>query len=81
MKIHIDYKSMRRKLTTETFIIESKLIHGEKYDYSKVNYKTCKDKVIIKCILHNFEFEQKSLGHLQGKGLSTVELKIRKTDF
>lgn len=26
--------------TTEQFIVEAKSVHGDKYDYSKVEYKT-----------------------------------------
>ena len=29
---------MGKKLTTETFIEKAKKIHGDKYDYSKVEY-------------------------------------------
>ena len=35
--------------TKEEFIELAKKIHGNSYDYSKVEYKTCKDKVILKC--------------------------------
>ena len=44
------------------FIKKSKLIHGEKYDYSLVNYKTGKDKVIIICSIHG-EFLQTPFAH------------------
>ncbi len=47
---------------TEDFIIKSKKIHGEKYDYSLVNYKTGKDKVIIICHSHG-EFLQTPFAH------------------
>ena len=30
---------MPKKLTKEQFIAKSKLVHGNQYDYSKVNYK------------------------------------------
>ena len=35
------------KKTTEQFILESKNIFGDKYDYSKVEYKNYKEKVCI----------------------------------
>ena len=54
-------------LTTEKFISKSKLIHGEKYDYSKIDYKNCKTKVNIVCRYHG-DFFQTPDGHLQGKG-------------
>jgi hypothetical protein len=47
---------------TNDFIKKSKEIHGEKYDYSLVNYKTGKDKVIIICFIHG-EFLQAPFAH------------------
>jgi hypothetical protein len=47
---------------TEDFIIKSIKIHGNKYDYSLVNYKTGKDKVIIICSKHG-EFLQTPFAH------------------
>lgn len=47
---------------TKNFIIKSKKVHGEKYDYSLVNYKTGKDKVIIICPSHG-EFLQTPFAH------------------
>ena len=51
-----------RTSTTEGFIKKSQKIHGEKYDYSLVNYKTGKDKVIIICPKHG-EFLQTPFAH------------------
>ena len=42
-------------------------IHGNKYDYSLVNYKSSKEKVIIICHKHG-EFLQKPSLHLFGHG-------------
>jgi hypothetical protein len=47
---------------TEDFIEKSKETHGEKYNYSLVNYKTGKDKVIIICRFHG-EFLQTPFAH------------------
>jgi hypothetical protein len=44
-------------VTTEKFIEKAKEIHGSTYDYSKVDYKNAKTKVIIICSTHG-EFEQ-----------------------
>lgn len=41
-----------RKLTIEEFIEKAKKIHGDKYDYSKVNYKNNRTKVCIICPKH-----------------------------
>lgn len=48
--------------STEKFIEKSKKIHGDKYDYSLVKYKTGKDKVIIICLKHG-EFLQTPFAH------------------
>ena len=55
------------KKNTEDFIAISKKIHGDKYDYSKVEYIGCKSKVIIICNTHR-DFEQTPDSHLQGNG-------------
>ena len=52
---------------TEEFIENAKKIHGDKYDYSKVDYKNNKVKVCIICPEHG-EFWQKPNGHLSGNG-------------
>ena len=49
------------------FIIKAKEIHGNKYDYSKVNYKNNRTKVRIMCPEHG-EFQQTPAGHLSGRG-------------
>jgi len=45
----------------------AKNIHGNVYDYSKINFETSKNKIIIICKVHG-EFEQEAGSHLQGKG-------------
>ena len=55
------------KKTTEEFIEQARLIHGDKYDYSKVIYKGNKVPVIITCPVHG-DFMQAPLSHLQGQG-------------
>ena len=54
-------------LGNETFIENSKKIHGDKYDYSKVEYVNSHTKVKIICPIHG-EFEQRPNNHLQGQG-------------
>ena len=56
---------MGKILTNKEFIEKSKKIHGEKYDYSKVNYINGKTKVIIICPIHG-EFEQLPGVHMSG---------------
>ena len=49
--------------TTEQFIKEAKLIHGDEYDYSLVNYKNNRTKVKIICQKYGV-FEQTPSNHL-----------------
>lgn len=51
--------------TTEQFINEAKAIHGDRYDYSKVDYVNAEKKVIIICPDHG-EFLQTPHSHLKG---------------
>ena len=51
----------------DTFISEAKQIHGDKYDYSLVEYVNSKTKIKIICPEHG-EFEQIPSNHLKGKG-------------
>lgn len=53
--------------TTEKFINESKLIHGDKYNYNKVEYTKALIKVKIICPIHG-EFLQTPNSHLSGQG-------------
>ena len=62
------FESMRKSLvkTTEQFIEEAKRIHGDKYDYSKVDYIDGRTKVCIICPEHG-EFWQEPTKHTSGK--------------
>jgi len=42
-----------KRLTTEEFINKSKEVHGDKYDYSRVNYINNRTKVEIICPIHD----------------------------
>lgn len=53
--------------TTEQFVQEAKLVHGDKYDYSITNYKTASEKVEILCPEHGV-FSQEASSHLKGCG-------------
>jgi len=58
---------MTKSKTTEQFVIDAINIHGDKYNYSKVNYIGAKNKIIIICKIHD-EFAQKPNHHLTGSG-------------
>lgn len=52
-------------MDTSKFIEKAKLIHGDRYDYSLVDYKGYKYKIKIICPIHG-EFEQLVGNHLKG---------------
>jgi hypothetical protein len=56
-----------QRLTHEQFIEKAKVKHGDKYDYSKVNYVNNNTKVIIRCLIHG-DFEQIPASHFIGTG-------------
>jgi hypothetical protein len=56
-----------KKLSTEQFIIKAREKHGDKYDYSKVEYQNNMTNIIIICKKHG-EFLQQPSNHLMGKG-------------
>ena len=64
---------MPGKLTTEEFVQKAREVHGDKYDYSKVEYKNATTKVCIICPNHG-EFEQFPYKHLEGMGCSECGL-------
>ena len=56
-----------RKNTLEEFVKKARKVHGDKYDYSKVEYINQKSKVCIVCPEHG-EFWQAANNHLTGSG-------------
>lgn len=69
---------MSKRLTTEQFIIKAKLVHGDKYDYSNVQYINNNTKICIICPEHG-EFWQTPYSHLQGCGCNLCAEIKRKT--
>jgi superfamily II DNA or RNA helicase len=67
------------KKTTIQFIKEAKVIHGNKYDYSKTKYDGAHKKVTIICKEHG-EFEQVPISHLKGMGCSSCAGRNRTTE-
>ena len=59
----------RSKITTQQIIQDFKEVHGDKYDYSLVQYKTMHTKVVIVCPEHG-QFEQTPSAHLRPQGCS-----------
>lgn len=58
----------RQRYTTETWVEKMKKIHSDKYDYSKVVYKTAVIHVTIICKTCGDEFEQLPCVHIKGIG-------------
>ena len=61
---------MPRKKTTAQFIADARKVHGDRYDYSKVDYQGSAIKVCIVCRDHG-DFMQKPNSHLMGQGCPT----------
>lgn len=57
---------MSTRKTTDRFIAQARAIHGDRYDYSLVEYQTQGKHVVIRCRVHG-EFLQKPKLHLLGK--------------
>ncbi len=67
IKCGITQSNTNKYLTRDQFIQKAKVVHGDKYDYSKVDYKHSQDKIIITCMQHG-DFKQRSNAHLLGQG-------------
>jgi len=62
----------KRVVTTESFIAEAKEKYGDRYDYSKVDYKNKEHRVTIVCPVHG-DFQVYAREHLDGKGCPKCE--------
>jgi len=72
-------KTKKIKLTTEQFIEKARKIHGDKYDYSKVEYKNNQTKVCIICPEHG-EFWQTPSSHLSNRGCNKCSKPVNNTE-
>src|SRR5439155_26535526 len=76
---------MSTKLTTRAFIQRSREVHGNKYDYSRVDYRGANTPVEIICPVHGAFFQQ-PIVHTTGHGCRkcgdkrTRQAKIKKDD-
>ena len=60
---------MSKKLTKEEFIAKARVVHGDRYDYTLVNYVGSSQKVTIICPIEGHgTFEQRANDHLRGSG-------------
>jgi len=60
-------KEITKEKMIKDFIERSKIIHNEKYDYSKVGWTKSKEPTTIICPIHG-EFKQRKDIHLMGRG-------------
>ena len=74
-KCSLEKRTADKSYTTESFIKKAISIHGDKYDYSKVNYINSNTPVTIICSKHG-EFQQKPARHLQGSGCQKCSIEI-----
>ena len=56
-----------RRLTTEVFIQKARKVHGDKYDYSEVEYVSMLDHVKVICPKHG-PWMQRPANHMSGHG-------------
>ena len=66
-KCLIEYRRKLYKSSTEEFIEKARKVHGNRYDYSKVEYKNNTTKICIICPEHG-EFYQTPQNHLAKRG-------------
>lgn len=69
---------MKRK-TVEEFIKECKIIHNNKFDYSKTHYNGADSKVVITCPIHG-DFEIISQHHLEGQGCTKCNNEVSRAE-
>jgi hypothetical protein len=69
----------KRKLSFAEFITRANIIHENKYDYSKVQYKSYLTPIVIVCSTHGY-YEQLPAVHLRGNGCKScgIESMIKK---
>ena len=72
-------KCKGRNLTQDELIYKFKEVHGDKYDYSKVNFSKIKEKVCIICPTHG-EFWKTPQKHLSGQGCPKCGIEKRTSE-
>ena len=68
---------MPKKLTRDEFISRARAVHGDKYDYSQVEYTTIFSDVKIICPVHGL-FLQTPQKHMKGQGCPDKECVLNK---
>ena len=65
------------EINTESLIAKFKKVHGENFDYSKVEFESFTTKVTIICLEHG-EFYQQPRLHLRGSNGCKICIQLRK---
>ena len=65
---------------TELFIEKAIKIHGDKYNYSKVEYINARSNIIIICKIHG-EFNQVARNHLSNSGCKECAIDKKKSSL
>lgn len=63
----VEERNRKNSSTLEEFVTKAKKVHGDKYNYSKAEYKNNRTKICIICSEHG-EFHQTPDSHLSGCG-------------
>ena len=63
------YTKVRNCKTTEDFVSNAKLVHGDKYRYDGSEFLAMKERILINCPEHG-DFKQLVRNHLSGRGCS-----------
>lgn len=67
----------RRTSSNQQFLEKARAIHGDKYDYSLLEYKCTHSKVLIGCSAHGI-FNQSPANHLKGQGCPVCGIEKQK---
>ena len=68
-----------QSLNTKNFVGKAEKIHGSFYDYSKTEFVSSHDKIVIICPIHK-EFLQTPTNHLSGQGCKACGI-LRRTNL
>ena len=71
-KCAAEHRGDLARYTEKDFLQKARLVHGDKYDYSGVEYIDLRTKINITCKKHGI-FQQKPINHLRGSGCLTCK--------
>lgn len=67
IKCRTEERANRQRRTTDEFIAQARIVHGDKYNYDKTEYVNKRTNVCITCPIHG-DFWQNAQSHLNGCG-------------